>query len=591
MAPLPHFPSLALSSSIRAVGASAASLSTAPLLNSTASSPLEAFHHVADQDLPPPLAALSKSLQLFASLTVVWFGIVIWDTLATLHLEYRYVWRAKWSWLKVAFLINRWWTSVCVTLAMLMVKGHISPSLCSKIAIFHPIGALIIILACDCILSIRIYALYNGTRKILWTLVVLLMTEASVMAFVTSKSEAVVVPREWLAPVGYYGCAVRQRNNLAPLFWGGSLLFEVTCLALFLHRIVALRRKSGSLPILTILFRHGVFYFLIVFLSGIINIVLLVQPNEAWQVFNPPASVALISLMASRLVLSLHAHKDELSFPSSVHRTTLPTHHTRNNTYPPPPPCSPPLSPATLVDDQKCAIPLGAAFCALATPPLKNDAFDLSMDFADAGDLSGSTLGGCESSCGVGAGSSPVKSGRGRKAFEGARSTYYPDWTPEVEAGSVRFVDLPRPVHHPSSSSHTRSASSSVSSSSSSASRPPLSHAWTHPHHLVRSSSHTPASTPYVPRPTSPPSLTALPPRSSSFTAGWAPTFPRRLSPIPSAASHRSSSSAAAHRLSLEGRIAVERETVVSVDAVGEGDGEDGGGWGRKGEIWTGEAL
>ncbi|GAA5897931.1 hypothetical protein JCM6882_005115 [Rhodosporidiobolus microsporus] len=574
MAPLPHFPTLSLSPVTTALDGPAGCLEASLSLALPAADPIEAYQRVLDPNVPADLVVLSRTLQFYATFTVLMFGVVIWDTLSTLNFEYRYIWKSHWSLLKVVYLINRYWTPVCITFAMVLVKGHWDPSDCSKLAIFHPIGAFLIILGCDCIVSIRIHALYNGSRKILWILVSLLVGETIIMAVVTSQSEPIVIPPEWRASVEYYGCAVQQRHDLAPLFWGGSLIFEVTCLVLFLHRILALRRASGSLPILTILLRNGVFYFLVVFLSGMINISLLLQPNKAWQVFNPPASVALMSLMASRMVLSLHFHKNEFSASSASHRAAAPTLRKGDNTYPPAP---------TTDGDQKAAIPLGAAFSALSTAPLKNSALELSMDFADAGDISRATVVECEPSCdGASAGSSPVKNGGGgRQSSEGARSTCYPEWTNEADC--VRFVDLPRPAYQPSHGRTPSSSYSSTSTSSSSSSRPVFAPVRSQPVPSIRPFAPTPAATPYISRPSSPPSLTALPTRSFSFPAAarWAPpSFARRLSPIPSAGSHCSS---------FSGGIAVERETVVTVGAGGE-DEEEGKGWERA-EVWTGQAL
>jgi len=54
--------------------------------------------------------------------------IFVWDTLATLRIEYSTIWRAKWTWLKAFFLLNRygslvWSIGTCVTQLTPMSHG------------------------------------------------------------------------------------------------------------------------------------------------------------------------------------------------------------------------------------------------------------------------------------------------------------------------------------------------------------------------------------------------------------------------------------------------------------------------------------
>ncbi|GAA5983989.1 hypothetical protein JCM11641_001418 [Rhodosporidiobolus odoratus] len=151
---------------------------------------------------------------------------------------------------------------------------------------------------------------------------------------------ALVIPPQYLDAVGFYGCTVHQPLGLAPLYWGASLTFETIALALLVYRIFELRRQSGSLPILNVLLRHGAFYFMVVFVAGLVNIL----------------------MSASRLVLSLHASKDKLTLSThaALSRQSLHLAHS--------------FSPREPTNFDK----IGDAFSAHATAPLHTELSDLS---------------------------------------------------------------------------------------------------------------------------------------------------------------------------------------------------------------------
>ncbi|BGP20314.1 hypothetical protein JCM10213_002057 [Rhodosporidiobolus nylandii] len=266
--------------------------------------------------LPHELKDLRDALPIFKAYAMFWLGIILWDTLATFPIEYRFVWKSKWSILKVCYLLNRYWTPLAMFFDVLMITSHVSEDLCGHIARFNPASGMISILACGVILSVRIYALWDRSKMILATLVSLLLGELAMMLVGIIRSEALVIPPPFKDAVGFYGCIARQTHGLALLFWAASLAFETIALALLVWRILVLKKRSGSLPILRILLRHGVFYFSVVFVVGVVNIIFFAQPRVAYQAFNAPAAVALMSLMASRLVLALHDSKDKLSLSS-----------------------------------------------------------------------------------------------------------------------------------------------------------------------------------------------------------------------------------------------------------------------------------
>ncbi|GAA5902256.1 hypothetical protein JCM5296_003965 [Sporobolomyces johnsonii] len=270
-----------------------------------------------------PLASEAAELDYVREVTgsaitylVVFLSILLWDTVATFPSEYRHIWRAKWTPVKVAFLLNRYWTVVYMTLDTAMVVRAVSPGLCQHIYLFQPAGNILVLLFCACILSTRILALYEGNRKLLVGLIVLLTLQVGVMVGATTQFRPLLLSPDIAAAVDFHGCVAIAHDAKAgafvAVFWAAPLVFDTVILVLTVLRVLCIRRRSGPMPILRHFLRDGLFYYMVVFATDVANVSLYAQSNTTIQNFSSPASTVLTSLMASRLVLSLFS-KNALS--------------------------------------------------------------------------------------------------------------------------------------------------------------------------------------------------------------------------------------------------------------------------------------
>ncbi|GAA6022798.1 hypothetical protein JCM11491_006410 [Sporobolomyces phaffii] len=131
------------------------------------------------------------------------------------------------------------------------------------------------------------------------------------MVFSAWQLKPVSLPTGLANLVNWHGCSAgnpttASRKVVALLFWTPTLLFNAACLALIFVRHVQLSRTSNKLPILERLLRDGMFYFLVIVVTDIPNMVFCALDGQPGldSIFAIP-SFTIKSLMCSRMVLGL----------------------------------------------------------------------------------------------------------------------------------------------------------------------------------------------------------------------------------------------------------------------------------------------
>lgn len=122
--------------------------------------------------------------------------------------------------------------------------------------------------------------------------------------------------------------------------WGTFFFVDAVVLGLTLYKSVQVSRRVGNVPIVRALWRDGLVYYLVITLVHLVSVVLILRECDTYhssprqltfteicslvnltseqarprlKALNNPASLALMSLMASRLVLSLRSRTSRTS--------------------------------------------------------------------------------------------------------------------------------------------------------------------------------------------------------------------------------------------------------------------------------------
>ncbi|KAI5481811.1 hypothetical protein MNV49_000088 [Pseudohyphozyma bogoriensis] len=258
-------------------------------------------------------------------------SLCAWDWLALLPLEYRFISSARWTPLKVAYLVNRYWTLILMAITVVFfVAELIRVQACSSYGRVMPGGTIVTVTACSTILTIRTWAFYAKSMRILAILCVFMVCQIGVMAFATSRFLMIAFPRPLRGCV-YTGSLGKQGYLVA--FWAVPLAFNTTVILLTIYRTagdsrqalfvlklirylskIQIRQDTGSGRrgrVVTMFLSDAGFYFVVILAVNVLNIALFSQSDEMLQPFGQPFATGLTSLMArphaARIVLHLHS--------------------------------------------------------------------------------------------------------------------------------------------------------------------------------------------------------------------------------------------------------------------------------------------
>ncbi|GAA6064337.1 hypothetical protein JCM10212_002313 [Sporobolomyces blumeae] len=115
---------------------------------------------------------------------IAFLTVLIWDFIATFPSEVRLIWRAKVTPLKILYLSNRYWTLCAQTWTAVLLLGHISTDFCSKAFWTLLVCGIGTILLCDSIVAMRVFAVWERNRRILYTWTPTLVFNAITLALI-----------------------------------------------------------------------------------------------------------------------------------------------------------------------------------------------------------------------------------------------------------------------------------------------------------------------------------------------------------------------------------------------------------------------
>ncbi|GAA5856526.1 hypothetical protein JCM5353_002185, partial [Sporobolomyces roseus] len=217
------------------------------------------------------------SPSVFKRYAVAWLAIVLYDTIATFPDEYSHMWKASWTSVKVFFLLNRWGSLVAQVSLFAISTSTISPSLCSHIYWYGALGGIYIAFVCSVIVSLRVWALYERSRKILALLAFLIFAQLCLMIGPATQLRPANTPVAILKQLKLPGCLTKASGAFSSgevtIFWVTMLAFDSIILGLTLYKSIKVTRAAGRIPIIQKLVRDGVQYFVLITLSNTISVI------------------------------------------------------------------------------------------------------------------------------------------------------------------------------------------------------------------------------------------------------------------------------------------------------------------------------
>ncbi|KAJ7466930.1 hypothetical protein FB451DRAFT_402139 [Mycena latifolia] len=239
-------------------------------------------------------------------------SILIWDWLSCLPQEWRYIWKSKvtWSPIKILYCVVRYYTLLVLVVTDVWFFANWSESSCARYVRILPGIAVLIDLAIELVLALRIYALYRCDRKIGIFLVALIAGFLGVMIAVPILAFDYTRLPSWPGP-----CIVTGKPSIAGpkfiiAFYAAPMAFDIVMTAMTVYLVIAQNRLVKSSSVVNRMVRDGLFYFFAITSLNLLNVIFFIQRDEFIQAINAPMSIQISSVLCCRLILNLRAEND-----------------------------------------------------------------------------------------------------------------------------------------------------------------------------------------------------------------------------------------------------------------------------------------
>ncbi|CAE6472768.1 unnamed protein product [Rhizoctonia solani] len=257
------------------------------------------------------------------------FVLLVFDYVITVVPEVSLVWYKPWTWSKLLFLWNRYGTFVILLFDTIVVLGG-GPT--DEVSLWVSVGAKysntdhiaclhwqkfqgwtgwLTNMTVEIIILVRIAAMYSQDKRITYPVIVLFFAQAIGMASIIGMSFAKMQATH--EPVaGFHICALIGVPEGMYIYWATNLAFETVLFSLAIIKAYQhVSRQRGLRPswsgprILSVLVRDSILYFLVIFVTYIMNLVSWSTGGSGIYQLAIALAIALRASMGSRLLLNV----------------------------------------------------------------------------------------------------------------------------------------------------------------------------------------------------------------------------------------------------------------------------------------------
>lgn len=247
-------------------------------------------------------------------LTLVSFTILLHEYLDTLAMEVDRMWystfhspRMSWNWASFLFYLNRY--LVLFGHAPVMLKFFWRTSdpnklqICHALREYHQYLVIVIQAIISCMLIMRVYVLYERSRRVLAVLVGMVLAPISFGCWSVLVARDQTPDMDPVLPVGCAASLTRNQGIHIGAAWAGMLVFDSVIFVMTVLKSFPLRSKSQDL--ITVLLRDGTIYFSVILAVNLANILILVLGGPFTRSLGTVPMNVISSVMISRLALNL----------------------------------------------------------------------------------------------------------------------------------------------------------------------------------------------------------------------------------------------------------------------------------------------
>ncbi|KAG8702995.1 hypothetical protein FRC08_003128 [Ceratobasidium sp. 394] len=232
--------------------------------------------------------------------------VLVYDHILTFSDEVEYIWKQKLSTVSIMFLANRYITPLAVALDLYDKGGRasvISHSFCFNWYYLETVWNILSFVVIHALVAMRVHAIWGKPRWLSVTLPILFFVYFASASVITLKFTIDAAPSVRFEPTIHVCFA-----TLSPHVWTcwiPALLFESFLFVLTMLKAVEYSKKNIGTPVLYVLYRDGVIYFIVVCLCGAFNLLVWLLAPPSLAALPKYFLLAIIPAMGARLVLNL----------------------------------------------------------------------------------------------------------------------------------------------------------------------------------------------------------------------------------------------------------------------------------------------
>ncbi|KAF8178125.1 hypothetical protein K438DRAFT_1844598 [Mycena galopus ATCC 62051] len=254
-------------------------------------------------------SATLNGFRVVSYVDVGFLALLVYDTLLNINEEYQHIWRRKWSLVKCLYLWTRYSTFIdIVSATQKHLDSHITPTTCGNFTTFDTVFAVVGVAIAEVILMIRTYALYGRPKQLRVFFIIMWLCIIGINVWPVVEWSQSVTPDVTSLPAPLTSCNYDHSNGIILVSYGSLLLGETIIVLLTLWKGLNTSVWAGPFHqnsfILTTFYRDGLFWYLVMLMIFIGNVVL--QSAVPMSVGEIPLRV-LHSILACRLVIHVRA--------------------------------------------------------------------------------------------------------------------------------------------------------------------------------------------------------------------------------------------------------------------------------------------
>jgi hypothetical protein len=283
---------------------------------------------------PPPITSMrdvfdtfeqavssAYRLQTVNYVNIISITILVYDTSLALSSEIEFIWKSKWSIVKLLYLFSRYPTFADVSLSVYGVLGSVRVEDCWTINAAATWMVTIGIAVAEAILVFRTTALWGNSKKILWGLSSLLAVRTTLDIHSDSSfsviQQAIVVMCMVFAYIYLHSstaipppfpsvsaCNVGGGNPIIIFNFIFLIIFEIVVLSLTTFRWFK-QFKGSNNPLIATLYRDGILFFVCLALISLANVLVLSLGPVEYQGLITPLQRVMHSVLSCRILLNV----------------------------------------------------------------------------------------------------------------------------------------------------------------------------------------------------------------------------------------------------------------------------------------------